>query len=348
MSNPAITEDYAARQEARKERLEKRVDKLDAQSTAAYEGARETLSGFPMGQPILVGHHSERGHRRALDRADNKMRRSVELGKQAGECRAAAAAVGTGGISTVDPEAIELLQEKLTELQTAHETRKRVNRIIRKHLPITNSDEVADEIVTGGLLGRTEARSILDLSAPPRGQIGYPDYQLRNATAEIRRLKQRIASIEALRAAPPVEHIGDGWSVRTENGQVQVHVAGSTTPCEIRAILKRAGFKWSRYSGCWVRKYTPNARSTALLVIPALKRAMGDREVSVEEAPMMMIDFDLARDLGWEAVRCQECGVRIAVRKGTETSWGRGTGVSDVSGRELCWRCLKLEAEASV
>ena len=36
-----------------------------------------------MGQPILVGHHSERRHRRDLDRIDSHMRKSIEEDKKA-------------------------------------------------------------------------------------------------------------------------------------------------------------------------------------------------------------------------------------------------------------------------
>ncbi len=36
-----------------------------------------------MGQPILVGHHSERGHRSLLQKSDNAMRKSVELDDKA-------------------------------------------------------------------------------------------------------------------------------------------------------------------------------------------------------------------------------------------------------------------------
>ena len=275
MSNPAVMDDYAERQEARERRLRKRAEKLEADSTESYEASIRALPNVPLGQPILVGHHSERKHRRALERSDAHTRRSIELDRAAEEYQAAAEAVGTGGISTVDPYAINKLQAKLQGLEAAHEKRKRVNRIIRKNLPITDSNAVADEIVNAKLLDENEAREILDIAAPPRGQIGYPDYQLRNATAEIRRLKQRIASIEALRAAPPVEHTGAGWSVRTKNGQLQISFEAGRPPEEIREILKRAAFKWSRYSEAWVRKYTLNARSVILReIIPQVEEAM--------------------------------------------------------------------------
>ena len=64
-----------------------------------------------MGQPILVGHHSERRHRRDLDRIHRNLERAMEAEKTAKELAYRAAAVGTGGISSDDPDAIALRYE---------------------------------------------------------------------------------------------------------------------------------------------------------------------------------------------------------------------------------------------
>jgi hypothetical protein len=81
---------YADRQDAKQGRAAIRADRYDdlaaraqARSDAAYETARSIGSGIPFGQPILVGHHSERGHRAALRRIDRNMRRSIDEGKKA-------------------------------------------------------------------------------------------------------------------------------------------------------------------------------------------------------------------------------------------------------------------------
>lgn len=66
--------------EARAERMETHAENAERRSNAAFERAdlREEKSGIPFGQPILVGHHSEGKHRRAIERADNAMRKSIE------------------------------------------------------------------------------------------------------------------------------------------------------------------------------------------------------------------------------------------------------------------------------
>jgi hypothetical protein len=76
----------AERNDHAAERAEYRAelaDKRAAESGAAYEASHRIVDGIPMGQPILVGHHSERRHRRVLDRSWNLMGKSVELNAQA-------------------------------------------------------------------------------------------------------------------------------------------------------------------------------------------------------------------------------------------------------------------------
>jgi Domain of unknown function (DUF3560) len=78
--DPAEREhDRHARLEQRRDRLQDRAGRLAAQAQAGYQRSHQITGQIPMGQPILVGHHSERRHRRDLERADRAMRQSVEL-----------------------------------------------------------------------------------------------------------------------------------------------------------------------------------------------------------------------------------------------------------------------------
>ena len=69
----------------RRERLERRAEKrrewAESRSQKAAESwsaARAATAGIEFGQPILVGHHSERRHRGALKRQDAAMRKASE------------------------------------------------------------------------------------------------------------------------------------------------------------------------------------------------------------------------------------------------------------------------------
>lgn len=57
----------------RRERLERKLElrrewaeKREAKAAAAFQASHDMVSVIPMGQPILIGHHSENGHRALL------------------------------------------------------------------------------------------------------------------------------------------------------------------------------------------------------------------------------------------------------------------------------------------
>lgn len=72
------------RAEERAERFEGYADNAGARSDAAWKRGHEIADGIPMGQPILVGHHSEGRARRDQERIHNATRTSIDEGKRAG------------------------------------------------------------------------------------------------------------------------------------------------------------------------------------------------------------------------------------------------------------------------
>jgi Domain of unknown function (DUF3560) len=79
-----ITRTFAEAEAERYERAEGRAayhgevaGKASAASNAAWQAEHGILDMIPMGQPILVGHHSERRHRRDLERAENLRRKGM-------------------------------------------------------------------------------------------------------------------------------------------------------------------------------------------------------------------------------------------------------------------------------
>jgi hypothetical protein len=108
---------YEQKQEARRERLAARAERLAEKSQQAFARSSRAMDGIPFGQPILVGHHSEGRHRAALKRSDNAMRQCCELLKQANETARRAESIGSGGISSDDPDAVTKLEQRLAELE---------------------------------------------------------------------------------------------------------------------------------------------------------------------------------------------------------------------------------------
>lgn len=247
--------DYELRQAMRRERLEKAAERARVRANAAYKRSdlSEAASGIPFGQPILVGHHSERRHRKAIERANNAMRKSIEEDKRAGELEAKAAAVGEGGISADDPEAIAKLTEKLAQLEAARDKMKAANKAIR----------AGDDAALVALVGEANAEQ---LKKPDfAGRIGFADYQLTNNSAECRRVKKRI---EQLRAVANVEtktietNLGFECVMNAEENRVQLVFPGKPS-AEIRTILKRNGFRWAPSQGAWQRMLNNAGRYAA-------------------------------------------------------------------------------------
>lgn len=67
------------RAEQRAERFEDYSDKRMADAEAARDAVAAIADGIPMGQPILVGHHSERHARKDAERIESGMRKAVKM-----------------------------------------------------------------------------------------------------------------------------------------------------------------------------------------------------------------------------------------------------------------------------
>lgn len=86
---------------------------------------------IPFGQPIIVGHHSEKRDRAFRNKIANNFDKGFEaLDKAKYYEHKAQAAENNTAISSDDPEAIKLLKEKLEKLINNQEFMKTVNKIV--------------------------------------------------------------------------------------------------------------------------------------------------------------------------------------------------------------------------
>ena len=88
-----VEADMAARSDVRTERLTARAEQHNAAADNRYDAYRAVADRIPLGQPILIGHHSEGRHRRDLARMDKHMATMAEHHNKA--TRAARAAVAS-------------------------------------------------------------------------------------------------------------------------------------------------------------------------------------------------------------------------------------------------------------
>ncbi len=234
---------YEQKQEARRERLEDRADRLDAIASVEFRKAdlREEVSGIPFGQPILVGHHSERRHRKAIDRAHRAMERGVEASKAADAARERAASVGHGGIASADPDAVDKLKAKLAKLERNADDMKRWNTEFRKGGVAAMSAPDNIKLEVANMIAR-------------QPYIKSPFF-VANRRAEIKRVKDRIAALEARKAKAPqaVEAAGGVRVVENvELFRVQIIFPGKPDAA-VRGELKSRGFRWAPSENAWQR-----------------------------------------------------------------------------------------------
>lgn len=184
-----VTE-YEERQAEKRARLLRAAEQARQESEAAYKRATSISEAIPMGQPILVGHHSEGRHRADLKRIQTLMRRAVELQERADELERRAENIGSGGISSDDPDAIAKLRAKLEELTARRELMKAVNRAHAKYLrdPQTDLSEFSEKIQ--GVIRDYKPEG----GAGPHPFSGFP---LTNLGARIRNTQKRIEQLQA-------------------------------------------------------------------------------------------------------------------------------------------------------
>ena len=243
---------YEERMEARRERLLEKAEKARAESNARYERARKMGEAIPFGQPILVGHHSEKSDRAYRGRMMGHMDNSIEHSKKAEYYQHKAESVGRGGISSDDPDAIQKLTEKLEKLKKHQEIMRAANRAIRMKDTEKGNAKLRE-------MGFSDDE-IKNLREPDFcGRVGYPDYALSNNNANIHRIEGRIKDLQRRQEREETTEAveTDLYKYKIDDNRCQFIFDGKPEE-EVRAILKRHSFKWSPSRGAWVRQASVN------------------------------------------------------------------------------------------
>lgn len=246
--------DYEKKQAARKARLERAAALAGDRATAAFNRAHAIGGRFEFGQPILVGHHSERRARRDQERMHRAGARGVEEYKRSQDLARRADAVGTGGISSDDPDAIAKLEAELASLTSAQDRDKRLNQALRR-----NSKKGFEARVAGLVAMAIPEDTARKLATPDvYGELGIPQFRLTNRAANIRRITKRIAELRAKAAAPVREPIISpaGLYAIVEDrdlNRCQIRFDARVSPA-VAAALKARGFRWAPSENAWQRQ----------------------------------------------------------------------------------------------
>jgi hypothetical protein len=254
---------YEQKQEDRRARLERLAAKCQAGSDSAYKRARQMASIIPLGQPILVGHYSEKGDRAYRAKIWRMQDRCCELAAKAKYFAERAAAVGSGGISSDDPQATEKLRLKVVKLEHLQEVMRKANKLIRSK-KLTGPQKI-EELCFLGIPERAAGKLLLPDFC---GRIGFADYQLSNNNANIRRIRERIGSLQAAPEQVRPEREVKGITVKEDAGENRLMLLFPGKPEDpIRRSLKAAGFRWSPTNGAWQRQLNNAARAAADYVL---------------------------------------------------------------------------------
>jgi hypothetical protein len=113
-------QEYAKR---KAEKLQGYAANAENKSTAYWNASHEGRDFLALGEPIKVGHHSERRHRALIERNHNRMSKAVEFTKKA-ETLESKAEYWKGRENTINlsmPESIEYYEYKLQLAKEKHE-----------------------------------------------------------------------------------------------------------------------------------------------------------------------------------------------------------------------------------
>jgi hypothetical protein len=111
------------RAKAKAERYESWAASAENKSTEYYKASNEGSDFLSLGEPIKVGHHSEKRHRALIDRNWNRMGKSVEFSEkaEAHESKAEYWARKANDINLSMPESLEFYEFELEKAQAKHE-----------------------------------------------------------------------------------------------------------------------------------------------------------------------------------------------------------------------------------
>lgn len=241
----------------RRERLERKLEKRQewaekrrSDATARFKAAQQATEGIPMGQPILIGHHSEKRHRAAIARSDANMRKSCESSDMAAHHESKAAGLARqldGSIFSDDPDALEQLAARIEELEAERNRNNAINKIVRAKPRAESTPEKLAQLAKLGL-SETVARKLFEPDC--FGGKGIPSYVNKNLGGNIKRLRDRVADIKRRQARSEAAEKNGGIVIE---GDEWVRVTFAEKPSrDVLNALKSAGFRWG--GGSWTGK----------------------------------------------------------------------------------------------
>ena len=159
---------------------------------------------------------------------------------------------GMGGISADDSQAVAKLESKLASLESSQERMKAVNAYYRKHKTLDGCPDISEDVARKLKSGMAGSWHYEDKP--------YPSWALSNNNAEIRRVKERIASLTRQKEVGYTGWDFDGGRVEANTADNRLQIFFEDKPDEeTHSSLKSNGFRWAPSAGAWQRQLNDNA-----------------------------------------------------------------------------------------
>ncbi len=147
---------------------------------------------------------------------------------------------------------LDTYARKLASLESAQEKMKAVNTYYRKHKTLDGCPDISEDVLS-------KLKSDME-SSWRTDEKPYPSWALSNNNAEIRRVKERIASLTRQKEIGYTGWDFDGGRVEANKEDNRLQIIFDDKPDEeTRAELKSNGFRWAPSAGAWQRQLNDNA-----------------------------------------------------------------------------------------
>ncbi len=170
--------------------------------------------------------------------------------------------VGKGGIDLADPNAREMLTDRLEHLQAELDRDKKLNAYWRKHKTFIGCPDISESRAEKLTQETNEMLNRCAWITKP-----FPDYELTSLRDKIKRTQERLEELDRRQAT--AENPDSGNNEKFDGGEIirnieldRLQIIFDEIPsAEIRAALKDNGFRWSPKNKAWQRQLTSNAEN---------------------------------------------------------------------------------------
>lgn len=193
---------------------------------------------------------------------ERKMNREATLWKEYDEIKGILdrmKSVGTGPIDLADPNAREMLEERLESLKNDLNRNKELNAYYRKNKSFKGFPGMSDEKAA-----KLDADFAEQMHRCPWITKPCPDYELTSLRDKIKRTEERLAELDRRQEA---QQSPAGENEKFNGGEIVRNLAEDRLQIlfdekpdeETRNKLKANGFRWSPKNMAWQRQLTENA-----------------------------------------------------------------------------------------